>query len=216
MSSLHLAIAAVPIAVYFILVGGLRLRQRPLITTGWRDTLTLGIAGSGLIAIGPMQLFFPNHFAAQWHGWVWLALLMLYVLGLMMILLSCKPRLIAYGLQESQFFAALLDAAREVDSEASWNHSVLSLPNSGIQVAVEPSGAIRVHQVVHVGMLHNIHDWLRLERAFVSVGSKLHCPRSLAGWPFVLGGCMLLFVALAPMLADPADALAQFRKFIDR
>lgn len=163
-----------------------------------------------------MQLFFPTNFAAQWHGWVWLALFMLYVLGLMMVLLSCKPRLIAYGMQESQFFQALLAAAQEVDTDAYWDAHVLTLPTSGIQLAVEPSGAARVQQVVHLGFLHNIHDWLRLERAFVATGSKLSCPRSLAGWPFVLGGCILLFVALAPMLADPTEALAQFRKFIDR
>ncbi|MEZ6134540.1 MAG: hypothetical protein R3C53_06495 [Pirellulaceae bacterium] len=214
--SLHFAIAAIPLAVYFILVGGLRLRKHPLITTGWRDTLTLGIACSGLVAIGPMQLFFPDHFAARWHTWVWLALFLLYVLGLLLVLLSCKPRLIAYGLDELQFRESLLTAAQQVDPAANWTGSVLTLPGSGIQLADEPSGTARVHQVAHVGLLHNIQDWLRLEKAFVAVGSQLACPRSWAGWPFVLGGCLLLVAAIAPLLSDPAAALAQLKEFLDR
>ena len=108
MPSVHMAIAVIPIALYFMLVGGLRLRNRPLVTTGWRDTLTLGIAASGLVAIGPMQLFFPTQAAARWHAWVWLALFALYALGLMMLLLSCKPRLVAYGMDEQQFIDTLL------------------------------------------------------------------------------------------------------------
>lgn len=216
MSLVHFTIAAVPVAVYLILIGGLRLRRRPLITTGWRDTLTLGIAASGLMAIGPMQLFFPAQAAARWHSWVWLALFALYVLGLTLVLLSSKPRLIAYGMDDSQFRHALAMAAEEVDSGSAWNGDVLSLPSSGIQLAVEATGATRVHQVVHVGLLNNLQDWLRLEKSFVQVGSGISCPRSPAGWPLVLGGVLLLVSAIAPMLSDPANSMAQLKEFLNR
>ncbi len=216
MFTVHLAIATIPVAVYLVLVGALRLRTRPLVTTGWRDTLTLGIAASGLVAVGPMQLFFPSEAAARWHGWVWLALFVLYLLGLMMILLSCKPRLIAYGMDEFQFHNTLLVSAQQIDPDAAWSGNVLTLPGTGIQLAIEPSGASRVHQVVHVGLLHNLQAWLRLERAFVSSGAKISCPRSAAGWPFVLGGLILLAIAITPLLSDPMEALAQLKEFLDR
>lgn len=216
MSSVHFAIAAIPVAVYFILVGGLRLRTRPLVTSGWRDTLTLGMAASGLVAIGPMQLFFPTQAAARMHSWVWLALLVLYILGLVMLLLSCKPRLVSYGMNEQQFHAVLLSSAQQVDADAAWHGDVLTLPNSGIQLALEPSGTFRVHQVVHVGLLHNLQDWLKLEKAFVQSGAAVRCPRSTAGWPFVLGGLLLLAFAVAPVLSNPNDAQAQLREFLDR
>lgn len=216
MAAIDFAIAAIPVAVYLILIGALRLRKRPLVTTGWRDTLTLGIAAGGLVAIGPMQLFFPTQAAARWHGWVWLALLVLYLLALMMVLLSCKPRLIAYGMDESQFHQTLLNAARQVDEQAVWQGEVLTLQQCTIQLAIEPSGASRVHQVVHVGLLHNLQDWLRLERAFVSSGAKVACPRSTAGWPFVVGGSLLFAAAIVPLLTDPGAALAQLREFLNR
>ncbi len=216
MPSIHFAIAAIPVAVYFILVGGLRLRTRPLVTTGWRDTLTLGIAASGLIAIGPMQLFFPAQAAARWHAWVWLALFVLYGMGLLMLLLSCKPRLIAYGMDGEQFIAALLNAAREIDDQAHWNGEVLTLPTAVMQLALEPSGTLRVHQVVHVGFLRNLQDWVRLERAFVKEGNQVVCPRSNAGWPFVIAGLLLLTFAILPLVSDPDRALAQLKEFLAR
>ncbi len=216
MQPVHFAIAAIPVAVYLILIGALRLRTRPLMTTGWRDTLTLGIAASGLIAIGPMQLFFPTQAALHWHGWVWAALFVLYLLGLTMFLLSCKPRLVSYGMDERQFRETLLRAAQPLDPQSHWNGEILSLPSKGIQLAIEPSGATRVHQVVLVGLLHNLQEWIQLERAFVAEGSQISCPRSLAGWPFVIGGALLLAASITPMLSDPAEALAQLREFLSR
>ena len=216
MSLIHFAIAAVPVAVYLILIGGFRLRKRPLITTGWRDTLTLAIAASGLVAIGPMQLFFPAQAASRWHSWVWLALFALYVLGVTLILLSCKPRLIAYGMDASQFRHTLAQAAQQIDPGTAWNADVLSLPNCDIQLALDPSGSTRVQQVVHVGFLNNLQDWLRLEKAFVKSGAEVVCPRSVAGWPLIISGSILLLVAVIPLLSDPADSLAQLREFLDR
>lgn len=212
----HFAIAAIPIAIYLILIGGLRLRTKPLVTTGWRDVLTVGIAASGLVAIGPMQLFFPVAAAQSFRGWVWLALLVLYVLALLLILLSSKPKLIAYGMDMQQFRETLLLAAQEVDEQASWNGEVLSLPNSGIQLANDPSGAHRVEQVVLVGFLQNIQDWLKLERAFAKTGSKVTCPRSWVGWPFVVFGVILLLSFVMPLVSNPENTLAHLQEFINR
>lgn len=214
MPAVHFAIAAIPIAIYFILIGVLRLRTRPLITSGWRDMLTLGIAASGLIALGPMQLFFPAQAAARWHAWVWLALFGLYALGLMMLLFSFKPRLVAYGMDDEQFTAALLAAAREVDQQAQWNGDVLCLPEALIQLALEPSGTARVHHAVLIGTLRNLAGWIQLERAFVQLGSQTTCPRSNAGWPFTLAGLSLLALAIAPLINDPNEALVQLREFL--
>ncbi len=216
MQSIQLAIAFVPVAVYLLLIGGLRLRSRPLVTTGWRDTLALGIAASGLVAIGPMQLFFPAQAAARWQGWVWIALMALYLLGLFMILLSCKPRLISYGMDEDQFRRALQVAAKTVDDSAHWNGEILNLPQAGIQLASDPTGTPRVHQVVHFGLLRNLKDWIKLEGEFVAEAKRQTCPRSIAGIPFVLAGIFLLLVAIAPTVNDPETAYTQLQEFINR
>lgn len=216
MTVIHSAIAFIPVAVYLILIGALRLRSRPLVTTGWRDTFALAVACVGLVVIGPMQLFFPVQAASRWHQWVWLALIMLYALGVLLILISSKPRLIAYGLDLSQFRTALEDAAKSVDEQAYWEGDVLNMPGSTIQLAIDPTSTSRVHQVVHFGLLSNLQVWLKLEKAFVDHGAALTCPRSAAGIPFVIAGAILLFATVMPMFNDPAEALAQLQKFINR
>ncbi len=216
MPPIHFAIAVIPFAVYFILIGAARLRRRPLVTSGWRDTLTLGIAASGFVAVGPMQLFFPERAAESMQGWVWLALFALYVLAIFLILLGGRPKLVSYGLSSEQFRESLLEAAREVDPKAHWENEVLNMPSSHIQLAMEPTASSRVHQVTHVGLLHNLQDWLTLERCFVRKGAKVTCPRSAVGWLFVCVGALLLAYAVKPMISNPTEALAQLKEFLLR
>jgi hypothetical protein len=216
MQAIELAIAFVPVAIYLMLIGGLRMRSRPLVTTGWRDTLTLGIACFGLVAIGPMQLFFPAQAAARWHGWVWLALLALYILAVLMLVLSCKPRLIAYGLNQMQFRSLLEKAATSIDEDSHWDGDVLNVPGAGMQLALDPSGAARVQQVVHFGILRDFHQWVHLERAFVKLSKGERCPRSIAGLPMILAGGLLLAIAIGPSISDPETAFEQLQLFINR
>jgi hypothetical protein len=210
------AVAIIPVAVYFILIGVLRLRTRPMVTSGWRDTLTLGIASAGLVAVGPMQLFTPPQAVERWHAWVWVALFCLYVLGLTLILLNGKPRLIAYGLDQLQFRDVLYQSAKQVDDQTHWSADVLSMPLSGMQLALEATGSPRVQQATHVGMLQNLDHWMKLEQEFVRMGGQTTCPRSLAGWPLLTVGSGLLLSSIIPLLRDPAAALAQLQNFLDR
>ena len=210
------AVAIIPVAIYFILIGVLRLRTRPMVTSGWRDTLTLGIASAGLVAVGPMQLFTPPQAVERWHSWVWVALLCLYVLGLTLILLNGKPRLIAYGLDHLQFREVLYQSAKLVDDQAHWSADVLSMPLSGMQLALEGTGSSRVQQATHVGMLQNLEHWMKLEHEFVRLGGQTTCPRSIAGWPLLIVGSGLLLSSIIPLIRDPAAALAQLQNFLDR
>ncbi len=214
--SLYMAIALVPISMYLIMMGMLKMRTRPLLTTGWRDTLAVGIAVSGLVAIGPMELFFPTEAAALWQHWVWAALAALYLLTLTLILLSSRPRLIAYGLDVTSFQALLLTAAKAVDDTSFWEGQVLNMPNAAIQLAREPTGASKVHQVVIVGSFVNFMGWLELERSFVQQGRNLRCARSYAGLPLVLLGLTLMLLSVGPLVSAPDVAYAQLREFLNR
>ncbi|GIW97876.1 MAG: hypothetical protein KatS3mg111_1209 [Pirellulaceae bacterium] len=216
MQAVHLAIATIPLAIYLILIGALRLRRRPLVTSGWRDLLTLAIACSGLVVIGPMQLFFPTRAAAIWQSWVWLPLFMLYVLLVLLILMASKPRLIAYGLDDSQFREMLLRVARQVDPAAHWAGNVLNLPTISMQLAQEATGTPRICQVQHMGPIRNIDAWIQLERQAVRAAQQMTCRRSAAGWSLVICGCLLLAFALLPLLNDPRAALTQLRELINR
>lgn len=216
MNSLQIAIAAVPLAIYFVLMGSIRLRRRPLVTSGWRDLLTLGIACSGLVAIGPMQLFYPTHAAARWPGWIWLPMFGLYFLTVLIVTMWSRPRLIAYGMSKFQFQEVLLKAAQSVDENAAWNAEVLTLPNSGLQLSAESSLGSYVSSVGVVGTLHNLPDWLKLEREFVRLGQQASCLPSKSGWLMLVTGLALLLLAITPVVNDPALALTELRKLMFR
>jgi hypothetical protein len=214
-NSLQIAIAAVPLGVYFLLMGSMLLRTRPLVTSGWRDFLTLGIACAGLVAIGPMQLFFPTHAASRWPGWVWLPMFGLYLLALLILAMWGRPRLIAYGMSKAQFQDLLLEAAKEVDPNASWFGEVLSMPSSGLQLSAESTLGNHVNSVGVVGTLQNITDWIKLEKQFVHLSSKAKCSPSRSGWLLVLAGLILL-TTLSPLFQNPTMAMNELRNLLLR
>ncbi len=208
------AVAVIPVAIYFILIGVMRLRTRP---AGYNRLARYADARhriAGMVAVGPMQLFTPPSAIERWHAWVWLFLIGLYVLGLILILLSSKPRLIAYGLDPIQFRSVLMESARKVDENSHWSADVLSMPTSGMQLAVEATGVSRVHQATHVGLLQNLEHWMQLEREFVRLGSQTSCPTSIAGVPLLIVGSTLLLSSIIPLIQDPAGALAQLQNFL--
>ena len=211
------AIAAVPASIYLMMLGRFRLSRQPLVTTGWRDTAALGIAIMGLVAIGPMQLFFPTYAAARFAGWVWAMLLGLYLLSVLLVVLGCRPRLIVYGLDEEGFVRVLQAAAQRVDSAANWQGQILTMPGIGLQLVAESTGSNGVQTVVSLTGLTSVAPWMQLERELVQ--ECRHAKAQHRGWPglaMFLGGGILLLVAVSLILSDPAHALIELKEFVNR
>lgn len=185
-------------------------------TTGWRDTLTLGIASAGLVAVGPMQLFTPPQALELWRSWVWLMLIGL-ALGLTLVLLSGKPRLIAYGLDAAQFREILTQAALKVDQEAQWSSNVLSLPiqwhstGNGSDWFTTGSSSFPCRHVAQFGAL----DDARAQVCTVGWASRLST--ILGGLAIVVSWvCTAALSSIIPLIQHPADALTQLQKFLAR
>ena len=68
---LHVCIGLGPLAMYLLALGAVNLSARPLLTTGGRDFVALGIGVSGLVAVGPMELFLAEGAAEYWGPWIW-------------------------------------------------------------------------------------------------------------------------------------------------
>ena len=81
---LRLAIAVVPVAAYVLVLGLLNLRRRPFLTSGGCDLTALGIALSGLMFVGPMELLRPESATRSFGNYVWLFLLLFYWLWLLL------------------------------------------------------------------------------------------------------------------------------------
>src|SRR3954452_11451184 len=92
----RLAIALVPLAAYVLLLGLLNLRRRPFLTSGGCDMAALGLALSGLIFIGPLELFRPEAATRSFGNYIWLFLIIFYWLWLLLVVLLTRPRLVGY------------------------------------------------------------------------------------------------------------------------
>lgn len=216
-SAVAFAIAAVPAAIYLMMLGRFRLSRSPLVTTGWRDAAALGIAIMGLVAIGPMQLFFPTYAAARFAGWVWGLLLGLYLLSVLLVVLGCRPRLIIYGIDEDGFFRALHAAAQRVDATANWQGQILMMPEVGMQLVAEPTGSRGVQTVVSLSGLTSVAPWMQLERELVRECHHLRAAhRGWAGLALLVAGGCLLFIAVSMIMSNPAHALVELKEFVNR
>jgi hypothetical protein len=156
---LHLAIALGPLAVYFLVLGVVNLSRRPHVTTGARDRGALGIAISGLVVAGPMELFFPEGAAALWGWFVWILLLSFYFLGLLLICLLARPRLVIYNVSPEELREILSAALPTIDKDARFDVDSLLLPNLGVQGHIEPFSSLRNVQIVASGPRQNHHGW---------------------------------------------------------
>ena len=137
MDLFSLTTAAVPLAVYMLIIGALNLRRRPYVQSGFADTILVGLAVSGMALVGPMDLFVPET-AAYRFGWLLrLLLLALYMLVLLLVALSRRPRMVVYNVRFNDVRTAMAEVVRAFDDSSHWAGRSAYLPTRGLDFFVE-------------------------------------------------------------------------------
>jgi hypothetical protein len=212
---LRLSIALVPLAAYGLLLAIVNARRRPFVTTGGCDLTALGAALSGLILVGPIELFRPEAASAEYGGYIWLFLLVLYWLALGLIVLVARPRLVVYNVRGEELRPILAEVARKLDSHARWAGDSLALPNLGVQLHMECFEIMRHCSLVSSGDKQNITGWqrvsaeLRTQLATLRVASN---PRALG---FTLAATLLLAASIAHMLNNPQQVAQAMNEMLN-
>ena len=185
----RLAIALVPLAAYALLLGLVNLRRRPFLTTGGSDLTALGVALSGIVFVGPMELFRPEAATSQFGNYIWLFLLAFYWLWVLLVVLVTRPRLVIYNISTEELHSVLAETAGRIDAEARWGGNHLKLPNLGVHLHLDSLDIMRNVTLASSGSRQNLDGWRRLARelgtALGSVRVKSN-PRAIS----------LLFVSL--------------------
>lgn len=200
---LRLAIALVPLAAYGLVLGILNARRRPFLTTGGADLAALGAALTGLVLIGPIELFRPEPATAEFGSYIWLFLLIFYWLCLWLTVLLARPRLVIFNISGEELRPILAETARTIDSQAHWAGDSLSLPTLGVQLHVEMFEVMRHASLVASGEKQALAGWRKLAGELhqhlepLQVGSN---PRALG---IVLVAIALLSASMAHILAHP-------------
>jgi len=132
-------LALLPLIGYLVVFSLIRLSGNVLVTTGGRDIAALSFALSGMIIVGPIELFFPRPAATLFGEKVWIALAIFYVLCVALIALTSRPKLVIYGRTPPETFEPLLAAASSIDPEASGDAESLQvvLPSTGVRLRID-------------------------------------------------------------------------------
>ncbi len=208
MDPLRLALALGPVAIYLLLLGAVNLSRRPLLVSGTRDMLALGLAISGLVLVGPIELFFPVMAATLFGGYVWGLLAALYLLGVVLLVLAMRPRLVIYNLSPEELRSVLAERAVEIDAEARWAGDSLILPNLGVQLHMESLTAMRNVSLVPSGPRQNHLGWRRLETELTAALRDIEVPRNRHAVSLVAAGVLLMLFIVQSVARDP-QAVAQ-------
>ena len=208
MDPFRLCLALGPVCVYLLLLGAINLSRRPLLVSGTRDAAVLGLAVSGFMIVGPVELLVPDAAEMRFGAFVWVLLLALYALCLMLVLLLLRPRLVIYNISADQLRAVLAGLVDDLDSDARWAGDVLVLPGLGVQLHMDGLTLMRNVSLTSVGGNQNPLGWQRLEAALGGALSRLPTRRNAGGAILVAIGT-LITVGLGCAVGYDPQAVAQ-------
>lgn len=208
MDPFRLCLALGPVAMYLLLLGAINLSRRPLLVSGVRDTAALALAISGLIIVGPLELFFPFEAATHFGPHVWILLLVLYVMGIVLVLLLLRPRLIIYNISVDQLRPILADLVDHLDPAARWAGDSLVLPGLRVQLYVDNFAPMRSVSLISAGGNQSHPGWRRLETSLGDALLREDVARNPRGISLISAG-LLLITGLVIAIAQNPQAAAQ-------
>jgi hypothetical protein len=197
-----------------VLLGLINARRRPFTTTGGCDLAALGGALSGLILVGPIELFRPEAASAEFGGLVWLFLLVFYWLWVWLAVLVARPRLVIYNIRGEELRPVLAEVARKLDPHARWAGDNLALPNLGVSLHMECFEIMRHCSLISSGSKQDTAGWrsisaeLRTQLASLRVSPN---PRALG---LMLAATALIAVSITHMLNYPQQVAQAMKEML--
>lgn len=205
MDPFRICVAVLPLSVYVMLLGMVNLSPRPFLTSGARDLAALGVGVSGLIIVGPLELFMPEAAAARFGPYVWLLLLAGYGLSVTFLVLVSRPRLVVYNITPEQLRPVLSRVVMTFDAEARWAGDGLFLPQRGVQMHLESFASMRHVSLVASGPRQDLSAWHKLEQQLASALESVHVGVNPRGISFCIVAGLLLVACVANMLSHPLE-----------
>jgi hypothetical protein len=203
----RLAIALVPVAAYVLLLGLLNLRRRPFLTSGGCDVAALGTALSGLMFVGPMELFRPEAATRSFGNYIWLFLLLFYWLWLVLFVLLSRPRLVIYNISAEELHPVLAETASRLDPAGRWAGNNLSLPGLGVQLHLDSLDSMRNVSLVASGGRQNLDGWRRLSRELGRSLSMMHVKTNPRAAGLLGVSLALIAICVTHLLMHPDELI---------
>ena len=208
------ALALGPLAIYLIVIGCLQSARKPIVTTGAQDTAALGIGISGFLMVGPLVLFFPKMAYGMLGGIVWVMLIAFYLLTLLLIILTMRPRMVVYGLDASEIRTPMLRAAQSIDPEARLEGEQIWFPSVGCSIRLDMLTAADVPQIVPQSQQISPVFWRRLLKALRLELSLLENRSRARGAGLIFVGMLMIGMIASSIVTEPQEIVSGFRQWL--
>ena len=143
MDSIFFPLAFGPLAVYLLLFGWLNLSRRPVLMSGTRDIYALGVAVSGMVFVGPFNLFLPEPARIRFGFLVWLLVAVLYVLCVILLTMLVRPRLVIYNMTLQQLGPVLTAMMDRMGWKYDWSGNILTISQLKVQCEIDSFSSFR-------------------------------------------------------------------------
>ena len=204
MDPFRLCLALGPVAVYLLLLGSINMFRRPFLVSGGRDAAALGLAVSGLVIVGPVELLFPVAASVNFGATtVWVCLIALYTLCLVFTLLMLRPRLVVYNIAPNEFRPILAELAMELDSQSRWAGDALLMPGLGVHLYLESADVMRNMSLKSAGPNQNHQGWWQLESGLETALGKVKVARNPCGLFVIATGAVVSAALVGVVVYDP-------------
>jgi hypothetical protein len=214
MDSFRLCVALGPLAIYLLLLGAINLSRRPFLVTGGRDLAALGVAVSGMMLVGPIELLLPQDAVNLYRAYVWLLAIVMYSLCLSLAVLVSRPRLTIYNMTVEELRPVLASVIDVLDPEARWAGGSLSLPRLHVELHLEPSPAMRNVSLVASGEQQSFAGWRHLELALAARLKPSESRPNVWGLALMLTGLVMVVAMGWHLAVHPQEITQGFRDML--
>lgn len=211
-------IAFTPLILYVLALSIIRIGGLVWVTTGTRDLAAVLFAISGLVVIGPLELFFPNATAALLGPWVWIPLLLLYFLFACLVVLNSRPKLVVYGRMLEDVYPAMVRAARALDASAIENDKQLQvhLPALTVHLRLDLARGTDCSSVVAFEPTLPFAFWRQFAKHLRAELRPTPPPYPRRGWAMLIVASMAAFLLFRHVAAQPALLVEGFYAWLIR
>ncbi len=211
-------IAFSPLIAYLLFLSIIRIGGFVWVASGGRDLAAVLFAISGLIVIGPMELFFPNATAALLGAWVWIPLLLLYLLVACLLVINCRPKLVVYGRVLEEVYPAMIRAARAMDGAAVEDAERLQvhLPTLSAHLRIDVTGGNDCSRVVAFEPNLPTAFWRQFTKHLRSELRLTNSPTPRSGWAMLVVASMMAYLLIRYVAAKPALLVQGFSEWFIR
>ena len=199
----HLCIAILPLSTHLLTLSAFNLSRHPCVVSGSRNLWSLALAISGMMIVGPMDLFLPDDAVRRYGFLVWPIMIGLYVLCWIFVQLVSRPRLVIYGISLKDLRPVLERVVMGIDGETRWVGDCAELPNARVHFCCDEFSALRNVTLESVSDRQSHFGWRRLQSELRTAFRKVDVPLNRCGIAFLVVGMLLLAIptTLAAMIS---------------